>query len=971
MAQVKDNLVELEVVYSKLNKALDENISRLNAGATAVDNYNKKISVVPSEFQKGLQQIKLTIDEVKNSNIQLTKAEKESANAIIKTNQVIRSDIATKKSQANETKRVEAETKKLQIANEKLASAYNQLSQKEAESAKRVQDLIARGRTATQTQRQFNTELRTAQNEFNKYRARVLEADKAVGRWNRTGERSIGFMRNLVGAFGIAGGVTLFATIATDIFQTTKELQSLNNALKQVTDTQSNFTEQQQFLARISEAYGVELKGLTKQFTQFYVSAKDKISGREIQQIFESVTKAGASMGLSVEAQERAFLALNQMMSKGTVSAEELRGQLGEALPGAFGIMAKAIGVTEKQLGQMMKDGEVLASDVLPRFAKQLEITYGIENVNRVENLASAQTRLANSWTEFVASLDKNGNKLSAFLIGTLNTVTKIVQGIQIALESQAETQKRTSDAVNENAKKGTLEYLRSLKENKKEEIEVIRSYSREEINENLEKIKKLQAQNKELKKKENSVWGLSLNDKENLRENKDAIQELVNLNAYYGGRIKATYVFEQEINAKKKKSKVEETSDTKKNTKAKKEEAKVIETFLLGSIGWYEQQIKLLKEQADVIKANSTVVLAENEAYNKQLSIIADYQLGLEKLLGVKKDLIDNEGIALDLGGSEFITDADGDRLMEEGNKLRELLKEFKQGFIDDFADQSGFGKFLDILSGGLDKFEGDAVATALAVSDAFQEAFNTINELSNQSFENEYLNLEKRKETALMFAGDSATAQSEIERQAEEQRRAIAEREFKAKKKQALFNIAIDTAQAVMAQLASTPLPLGSGFVLTILGLGALQAGVVANRELPQYWTGTDNAKEGFALTQERGREIIMDRFGKIKDLGSDDGARLTKMKAGDKVLNNEKTMELLMFNSQFNSKLAPNLNTMPNLVVNNNTDFTPIIKAIQNKPETILNFDNGEFKKFVRNGNSIKETTQIRNGFKGLKV
>ena len=948
--QVKDNLVELEVVYSKLNKALDENISRLNAGATAVDNYNKKISVVPSEFQKSLTDIKVKTDAVTISAKKLEQQSIKESNARNALNKQRVQSIAL---------------------NEKLASAYNQLSQKEAESARRVQDLIARGRTATQTQRQFNTELRTAQNEFNKYRARVLEADKAVGRWNRTGERSIGFMRNLVGAFGIAGGVTLFATIATDIFQTTKELQSLNNALKQVTDTQSNFTEQQQFLARISEAYGVEIKGLTKQFTQFYVSAKDKISGREIQQIFESVTKAGASIGLSVEAQERAFLALNQMMSKGTVSAEELRGQLGEALPGAFGIMAKAIGVTEKELGNMMKAGEVLASDVLPRFAKQLEITYGIENVNRVENLASAQTRLANSWTEFVASLDKNGNKLSAFLIGTLNTVTKIVQGIQIALESQAETQKRTSDSVNENAKKGALEYLRGLKENKKEEIELIRSYSREEINENLEKIKKLQAQNKELKKKENSIWGLSLNDKENLRENKDAIQELVNLNAYYGGKIKATYIFEQEINAKKKKAKIEETSDTKKNTKAKKEEAKVIETFLLGSIGWYEQQIKLLKEQADVIKANSTVVLAENEAYNKQLSIIADYQLGLEKLLGVKKDLIDNEGIALDLGGSEFITDEDGDRLMEEGDKLRELLKDFKQGFIDDFADQSGFGKFLDILGGGLDKFEGDAVATALAVSDAFQEAFNTIAEMSNANFENEYNNLEKQKETALLFAGDSASARDEIERQAEEKRRQIAEREFKAQKSQALFNIAVNTAQAVIGALATLPSPSAVPLSIAVGAIGLAQAGIVASREIPQYWTGTDNAKEGFALTQERGREIIMDRFGKIKDLGSDDGARLTKMKAGDKVLNNEKTMELLMFNSQFNSKLAPNLNTMPNLVVNNNTDFTPIIKAIQNKPETILNFDNGEFKKFVRNGNSIKETTQIRNGFKGLRV
>ena len=307
----------------------------------------------------------------------------------------------------------------------------------------------------------------------------------------------------------------------------------------------------------------------------------------------------------------------------------------------------------------------------------------------------------------------------------------------------------------------------------------------------------------------------------------------------------------------------------------------------------------------------------------------------------------------------------------MEEGDKLRELLKDFKQGFIDDFADQSGFGKFLDILGGGLDKFEGDAVATALAVSDAFQEAFNTIAEMSNANFENEYNNLEKQKETALLFAGDSASARDEIERQAEEKRRQIAEREFKAQKSQALFNIAVNTAQAVIGALATLPSPSAVPLSIAVGAIGLAQAGIVASREIPQYWTGTDNAKEGFALTQERGREIIMDRFGKIKDLGSDDGARLTKMKAGDKVLNNEKTMELLMFNSQFNSKLAPNLNTMPNLVVNNNTDFTPIIKAIQNKPETTFTFKNGEFKKIVKNGNSIKEMEEVRNGFKGLRV
>ena len=71
MAEVKENLIQLEVVYSKLNKALDENINRLNIGATAVENYNKKISVIPSEFQKSLVDIKTKTDAVTESTKKL------------------------------------------------------------------------------------------------------------------------------------------------------------------------------------------------------------------------------------------------------------------------------------------------------------------------------------------------------------------------------------------------------------------------------------------------------------------------------------------------------------------------------------------------------------------------------------------------------------------------------------------------------------------------------------------------------------------------------------------------------------------------------------------------------------------------------------------------------------------------------------------------------------------------------------
>ena len=178
-----------------------------------------------------------------------------------------------------------------------------------------LQNLIA-------SQTASNAEIRKAQKEYDALDKRVVKANNAVRQFNYNvgnyPKQAISGIRNLIGAFGIVGGVSLFATIAQDIFKTTKELQSLDNALMQVSGTQEQFARSQEFLRDISERFGLEINGLTKQFTQFYVSAKDKLSANEIEGIFTSISKAGAVMGLSVENQERAFLALNQMMSKGT-----------------------------------------------------------------------------------------------------------------------------------------------------------------------------------------------------------------------------------------------------------------------------------------------------------------------------------------------------------------------------------------------------------------------------------------------------------------------------------------------------------------------------------------------------------------------------------------------------------------------------------------------------------------------------
>lgn len=68
----------------------------------------------------------------------------------------------------------------------------------------------------------------------------------------------------------------------------------------------------------------------------------------------------------------------------------------------------------------------------------------------------------------------------------------------------------------------------------------------------------------------------------------------------------------------------------------------------------------------------------------------------------------------------------------------------------------------------------------------------------------------------------------------------RIIKNRQAKAERDYALFNIALDTAQAVIGALAQTPLPVGAPIAIATAAFGALQAALVASRPLPKFKDG-----------------------------------------------------------------------------------------------------------------------------------
>ncbi len=243
----------------------------------------------------------------------------------------------------------------------------------------------------------------------------------------------------------------------------------------------------------------------------------------------------------------------------------------------------------------------------------------------------------------------------------------------------------------------------------------------------------------------------------------------------------------------------------------------------------------------------------------------------------------------------------------------------------------------------------------------------------LSTQRLELQLVNLEKERDIAIAFAGESTMAREELEEQYNERKRKLQREQAQQQKKLAVFNILINTAQGVVSALASTPpnVPLS----IAIGVIGALQAGIVSNQQIPQFAKGTDSAPEGWAITQEKGREIITDKSGKVKSLGNDKGAQYTYLNKGDKVFTNADT-EAMMFNSNLNNMLLGNGIVMPKVDVSISTQaienkLDNLTSVISNKEGlTIVRDERGE-RKYLRKQAETKELLNNVLTYKGIDV
>ncbi|ENA1403187.1 tape measure protein [Escherichia coli] len=159
-----------------------------------------------------------------------------------------------------------------------------------------------------------------------------------------------------------------------------------------------------EFVKNLANNTGVDQIETLSSFAKFSAGAGDMNTDQK-ESLFSNVIGTSRLMGLSTDEINGILKAFEQMASKGKIQAEELRGQLGDRMAGAFQLFARSLGMTTEELDKAMKDGKVLSKDVLPKVSA--EMGRMIDKAGGWEKIInSTQTQLgclSNSWNNNLA----------------------------------------------------------------------------------------------------------------------------------------------------------------------------------------------------------------------------------------------------------------------------------------------------------------------------------------------------------------------------------------------------------------------------------------------------------------------------------------------------------------------------------------------------------------------------------------
>lgn len=381
------------------------------------DVYTVGLALETSGLQRGAQQSRTLLEQIIQQETRLERQSQQTSRAL----QTHSRELATTAARLREHARAAKEA-----GDVKLADTLNAQARALATQSRELRTNAAAQRDQAQAARQA---------------ASAARAQQAAGPGG-LGGAALGLLRGGVGGGitgvlgGLAGGVavsgilmaaTSLKTLMESASSTATEMLNLHNRLTATAGSAAGGAREFQQVSGLANRLGVDIIELAGQYAAFTAAIKGTtLEGAKGRLAFEQISAGLARMGLSSEATHRALSALQQMVSKGTVAAEELRGQWGEAVPGGLQIAARAMGVTTADLGRLAEQGKLTGTVMVESLGRQMASETG----PALERVGAGATRLSNVLQEISATMlgpvvratDKAQGSLASFLAGVFKT---------------------------------------------------------------------------------------------------------------------------------------------------------------------------------------------------------------------------------------------------------------------------------------------------------------------------------------------------------------------------------------------------------------------------------------------------------------------------------------------------------------------------------------------------------------------
>jgi tape measure domain-containing protein len=379
----------INTTFRKINKAIESNqrkLSRLQIGGANFRMIAERLGTAEGQRERGraiAEPIRLRAQAAAFEPGSLTSMQKVLQALRIEASQITPNTVEWVKFQQQigevtlELKQADKAAESIQLTQQLGALAPGSLSRLD----KQLTILKNRARDITPNTvewKKLNKEIQKVETSIAKVRKKPLSAGQRAGAaggaflygggmgggvGSAFGGIAGGLMGGVPGAFtgaAIGQAVDSLGGALAGITSQAAAVQQLQRGLALASIDAKDFAEAQSAVADVSSRLFIPLEQVTKSFAQLRVNTKQYgLSVEETKQILEGTILAVSAFGGSADDVDGAMRAVVQILSKGSVQAEELRGQLGERFPGAVIKFAQANKLSFDELQDRLKEGTI------------------------------------------------------------------------------------------------------------------------------------------------------------------------------------------------------------------------------------------------------------------------------------------------------------------------------------------------------------------------------------------------------------------------------------------------------------------------------------------------------------------------------------------------------------------------------------------------------------------------------------